>query len=181
MEENSKQNSQVTEWFAIRSRDDKRLRQQLDGLCEEVFTPTVSRCRPGKKTLVRAAIPHVFFVKASRVLLLARETDARLHPDVSIPFWIYRYPASDKIQVIPESSVRLLKLITSAADDAQCEIFTKSDFKENEKVRVIGGIYKGYEGYVQRVKKNKHVIVRIEGVCCVMLPFIHPDLLEAAP
>ena len=45
-------------------------------------------------------------------------------------------------------------------------------------MRVIGGQFKGYEGHVQRVKKNKHVIVKIEGVCLVMLPFIHPDLLE---
>ena len=43
---------------------------------------------------------------------------------------------------------------------------------------MIGGPYKGYEGYVQRVRKNKHVIVKIEGVCMVILPFIHPDLLQ---
>lgn len=178
MKDNIRENKQGNEWFAIRTRQDKRVQDAFDAICTEIFYPTITVRNQSNKPSSRAAIPHVFFIKTVRENIVALETEGKLHPEVSLPFWIYRYPASDEIQVIPESSVNLLKLITSA-DSAQCEIFTKADFKENERVRVTGGIYKGYEGFVQRVKKNKHVIVKIEGVCMVMLPFIHPDLLES--
>ena len=79
--------------------------------------------------------------------------------------------------VTPARSIDLLRLTTSA-DTSGCEIYNNRNFKENEHVRVTGGPYQGMEGYVQRVRKNKHVIVKIEGICMVMLPFIHPDLLE---
>ena len=93
-------------------------------------------------------------------------------------FWIYRYPTDNTIRPIPPHAISLLRLLT-ADDTTRCEIFNKKDFRENEHVRITGGIYKGYEGYVQRVRKNRHVIVKIEGVCLVMLPFIHPDFLES--
>ncbi len=43
--------------------------------------------------------------------------------------------------------------------------------------QVDGQVFPVAEGSVVRVKKNKHVVVKIEGVCMVLLPFIHPDFL----
>lgn len=165
------------EWFAIKTRQDFKAAEFLKPLCDEVLFPTEEVTAPGKKTRTKAVIPHVLFIKITRERALALEQAGRQHPELSIPFWIYRYPSDDSIQVIPQKSIDLLRLIT-ANDATRCEIFNKQDFKENEHVRITGGIYEGFEGYVQRVKKNKHVIVRIEGICLIMLPFIHPDLLE---
>lgn len=166
-------------WFAIKTRQDFRAEELLKPLCDEVFFPKERVTVPGKRRRERAIIPRVLFVRTTADRLLALERRAREHPEELSPFWIYRYPTDRTVQVIPQSSIDLLRLLT-AGDTTRCEIFTKKYFRENQRVRVTGGPFKGYEGFVQRVRKNRHVIVRIEGICLVMLPYIHPDLLEAA-
>ena len=163
-------------WFAIKTRNDFKAEEFLTPLCEEVYFPKETVIGPHKKKRERAIIPRVLFIKTTEENAVRLERAGRDHPELSVPFWIYRYPHDNRIQVIPQSSIQLLRLL-SADDTTRCEIFTKKDFRENQKVRITGGYYKGYEGYVQRVKKNKHVVVKIEGICLVLLPFIHPDLL----
>ena len=177
MNVNTLDHTHETQWFAIRTRQDFRAEKVLGAVCDEVFFPKKIVAVPGKRAHKRAIIPHVLFIKTSLANALALEADGRKHPDMFISFWIYRYPKENKIQVISQHSIDLLRLL-SMDGPSECEIFNKTDFRENEHVRVIGGDYKGHEGYVQRVKKNKHVVIKIEGICMVMLPFIPPSLLE---
>lgn len=165
-----------TKWFAIRTRHAAKAEQILRQLCDDVFYPTETR-PADNKTRTKALIPNVLFIKTTADNALTLEAQSRQHLNIGITFWIYRYPADNRIQEISQTNINLLRLIT-AGDTTQCEIFNKKDFKENEHVRIIGGPYSGFEGYVQRVKKNKHVIVKIEGICLILLPFIHPDLLQ---
>lgn len=164
-------------WFAIRTRQDFKAEEVLKPLCEDVFFPTETVVSEGKRSRTKAVIPHVLFIKTTRDRAIHLEREGRKASGMPVSFWIYRYPADNEIQVIPQSSIDLLKLLTSD-DSSGCEIFNRTNFREKDHVRITGGIYKGYDGYVQRVKKNYHVIVKIEGVCLVMLPYIHPDLLE---
>lgn len=164
-------------WFAIKTRQDFRAEKVLTPVCKEVLFPKEHIKVEGKRASVKAVIPHVLFVKTSRSHILELEAEGRRHPESSLPFWIYRYPASDEVQVISESSIELVRLLT-ADDTSRCEIFNKRDFKAMQRVRITGGRFEGYEGSVVRVKKNKHVVVQIAGVCLLMLPMIHPDLLS---
>lgn len=177
METADANNQHNIEWFAIKTRQDFRAEKVLKPLCNEIFFPKYAEDKSDKTKRIKAIIPHVLFIRTTKDNILALEQAGRTNPETTVPFWIYRYPSDNKIQVIPENCINLLRLLT-ADDTTKCEIFSKKDFKEKEHVRVTGGFYKGYEGYVQRVKKNKHVIVKIEGICLIMLPFIHPDLLE---
>ena len=163
-------------WFAIRTRHEFRAEEFLTPLCDEVFLPKETFRAAGRKTRIKAFIPHVMFIKTTEQNALSLEKQTRVPGSSPVSFWIYRYPTDNKIQVISQQSINLLRML-SADDTSRCEIFNKTDFKEHDRVRIIGGLYKGYEGYVQRVKKNLHVVVRIEGICAVLLPFIHPDLL----
>ena len=176
MSELNKEQKIQTEWFAIKTRQDFRAETALTPICEEVLFPKETIKVQGKRDRVRAAIPHVLFIKTTRTKALELEKQGREHPESSVPFWIYRYPKDNEIQIISQSSIHLLKLLT-AEDTTKCEIFNKKDFKENQHVRITGGRFEGYTGYVVRVQKNKHVVVKIEGICLVMLPFIHPDFL----
>lgn len=166
-----------SEWFAIKTRLDFRAEVFLAPLCDEVFFPKESIKLPDGKTRIRAVIPHVVFVRTTRDNILELESKGRISPELSIPFWIYRYPNDNRIQVIPQRSVDLLRLLTSD-DTTRCRIYTPKEFRISERVKITGGLYKGYHGFVKRIDKNKHVIVSIEGVCMVILPYIHPDLLE---
>ena len=167
-----------TQWFAVRARHTARAMAVLEPLCAEVFFPREKIVVPGKKPRMKALIPHVLFIRSSRQEAL--EIERLSHRENSIvtePIWIYRYPNDTAVQEISPASINLLRMLAES-DAGRCEIFNKQNFKPKERVRITGGIYEGYTGHVQRVKKNLHVIVRIEGVCLVMLPFIHPDLLE---
>lgn len=178
MNEDKSDIAQSPQWFAIKTPRDFAAEVFLKDKCEETFFPKEIVYVPGKKPRIKAAIPHVLFIKTTHDKARNLEELGRNHPELSIPFWIYRYPKQDKIQVIPQRSIDLLRLLT--VDNAtQCRIYTGREFKKNERVRVIGGIYQGYEGFVQRIHKNKHVVVKIEGICMVILPFIHPDLLQS--
>ena len=168
---------QKSQWFAIKTAQDFKAEVFFSNKCDEVFFPKEHMIVHGKRERIKAVIPHVLFVKTSCEKILSLEELGRKHPEQSIPFWIYRYPKDQAIQVISQKSIDLLKLLTFE-DTTHCKIYTGHEFKEKELVRVTGGVYEGCEGYVQRVKKNKHVIVKIEGVCMVILPFIHPDLLQ---
>ncbi|MDE6683028.1 MAG: KOW motif-containing protein [Muribaculaceae bacterium] len=166
-----------TSWFAIKTHQDFRAEKELAPLCEDLLFPKEEILIPGKKARTKAFIPRVLFIKTTREKALGLEREGRRQPEQSVPFWIYRYPKDNRIQEISPESIRLLRLLT-AQDTTRCEIFTKKDFKEGQHVRVIGGPFQGYEGIVTRVKKDRHVIVKIEGICLIMLPFIHPDLLQ---
>lgn len=166
-----------SEWFAIKTRQDFRAEKEFILILDDVLFPKETLKIPGRKDRQKAIIPHVLFIKTTRSKALELEKQGREHPESSIPFWIYRYPKDNQIQPISESSIHLLRLLT-ADDKTKCEIYNKSDFKENQRVRIIGGDFAGYTGHVVRVKKNKHVVVRIEGICLVLLPFIHPDFLQ---
>ena len=72
--------------------------------------------------------------------------------------------------------MHLFRLLT-ADDGTRCQVFNKTTLSHGSRVRVTGGVFEGYEGYVQRIERNRHVVVKIDGICCIALPFIHPDLL----
>lgn len=125
---------------------------------------------------VRPFIPHVIFVKTTPEEALDFEARGRMIDDMMPPLWVYRNHPGGEIQAIPNTQIALLRLLT-ASDSTRCEIFRKENYRPGQKVRVTSGPFEGYTGTIQRVRKNRHVAVRIEGICTVLLPFIHPDLL----
>lgn len=167
----------IAQWFAIKTRQDFKAEQFLLNACDEVFFPKKTVMTQGKKPRIRAVIPHVLFIRTTRSNALALEAQGRKLSGQSLPFWIYRYPGNNEIQIIPPRAIHLLRLLTTV-DTEGCRIYRPREFRISERVRVTAGIFKGYEGYVKRIDKNKHVVVGIEGVCMVILPYIHPDLLE---
>lgn len=42
-------------------------------------------------------------------------------------------------------------------------------FEEGEKVEVTDGIYKGATGYIKRIKKDRKLLVAVEGVAVVAI------------
>jgi len=166
-----------TYWYAIRTRQDFRAETVLADKCDEVFFPKERVKTPGGAFCRKAVIPHVLFIRTTHDRAVALEECSRRSDSGLMPFWIYRYVKGGDIQRISDKEIKLLRLLT-ADDPTRCEVFNKTDLKRGVHVRVTGGFYKGCEGTVQRVKKNKRVLVEIEGICLILLPYIHPDLLE---
>lgn len=169
----------MSSWYAIRTKKDSLAEQILscEAAVEEVYYPKeIIKTRDGQQR-TRAYIPHVLFVRTTEADIKSFETRGRTPEDNMPPLWIYRDCRGGDIQPIPTSQMSLLKLLT-ATDSTRCEVYRREDYKPGQTVRVTSGPFKDYVGTVQRIGKNRHVVVRIEGICAVMLPFIHPDLLE---
>lgn len=169
----------TTNWYAIKTRLDFRAEEALSPYCDEIFFPKREVAGGKTKKKYKAVIPHVLFIRTTRLQALRLEVSGRTEPG-AIPLWIYRYPKTREPQVITRESIDLLRMLT-ADDTSGCRIYTVKDFRPGQRVRVKDGMFKGYEGTVQRIAKNRHVVVNLQGLCLVILPFIHPDLLEEIP
>ncbi len=84
-------------------------------------------------------------------------------------------------EAIPDCQMEAFRLITSQGSEG-LEFFSADDisrFATGCKVRVTDGPFKGAVGYVKRIKRNRRLLVAIEGIVAVVSAYIDPRLLEA--
>lgn len=83
-------------------------------------------------------------------------------------------------EAIPDCQMEAFRLITSHGSEG-LEFFSADDisrFATGCKVRVTDGPFKGAVGYVKRIKRNRRLLVAIEGIVAVVSAYIDPRLLE---
>ena len=154
-----------------------RASEVLEDRGVETYLPMSVTKRPDGSLQRKPMIPKLLFLRSTPDEARHIEAEARNIENGIPSLWIYRYKRGADIQPIGEAEFRLFRLLT-ADDSLRCEIYHKEEFKVGDRIRVIGGPFAGYEGYARRIRKNKHIVVEIEGLCAIALPFIHPDLLE---
>lgn len=100
---------------------------------------------------------------------------------------IYRRADSTDPAPIPEEQMRMFILVTSATDGRDVDLVSESlmgpdtkpfDFKPGEKVRVTEGPFKGAEGVIKRIKKDRKLLVAVQGVVVVAISNIPARFLE---
>lgn len=165
-------------WYAIKTPRVFEAERCLGPLCRSVYLPKETvRHGDGRADSVRAVIPRLMFIQATESEALSLEERSQDPANRLSPFWIYRNIARTRLQPITDTEISLIRLLTSEGTD-RCEVYRKDNIREGDRIRVIAGTFAGYEGYARRIRRNKHVVVEIQGICAVALPFIHPDLLE---
>ena len=91
------------------------------------------------------------------------------------------YPRADSNlpMEISDSEMNLFIAITSIKD-AGLEYIGEDapEYHVGERVRVIDGIYKGTEGIIKKIKKDRRLIVTVSGVAAFATSFIHPSFLQ---
>ena len=130
-----------------------------------------------RKPLVKSLI----FVRADKNGIL-RISDMLKGPvDLNKPEgFVYRTPDWKDFSVIPDRQMTLFILVTSSGETG-LDFFSTDDFtrfRRGEKVRVVEGPLKGAEGYVKRIKRNRRLLVSIEGIVAVATSYIPPQFLE---
>ncbi|MDE7381933.1 MAG: hypothetical protein K2N03_07410 [Muribaculaceae bacterium] len=165
-------------WYAIRSRRIFEAERTLAPLCQDSYLPKEKvRDVRTKGLRERAIIPRLMFIKTTEPEALDLEVKSRDSANKIEPFFLYRNVAGTRPSEVTQREMDLMMLLT-ADDDRKCEIYHKDNIREGDRIRVISGPFEGYEGYARRIRKNKHVVVEIEGLCAIALPYIHPALLE---
>lgn len=171
------QNTGDLQWFALRSPRPFEASEKLGARCAETYVPVERVKRADGKERLRPAIPKLLFIRTTAEDAAEIEAESRAGIADFPSIWIYRYERGGEIQPIRDREMRLFMLLTDD-DSERCEIYRKPEFKIGDRLRVTGGPFAGYEGWARRIRKNKHIVVEIEGVCAIALPYIHPDLLE---
>ena len=80
--------------------------------------------------------------------------------------------------VIPDSEMRIFRMVLASARKEVSVINNLSAFKPGTRVRVKSGPFEGAEGYIKRIKKQRQLVVAIEGIVAVAVADVPPELLE---
>ena len=94
--------------------------------------------------------------------------------------FIYKTADRETFAVIPDKQMAMFQLVCSSGAEG-LEFFADDDltrYKAGDKVRVLEGPLKGAEGYIKRIRKDRRLLVSIEGFIAVATSFIPPQFLE---
>ena len=169
-------------WYALSVYRNKvfEVSQQITDDCDDIYIPTAKFQAPhsaDSHLIDRPAIPRLMFIRTDEHTALDLEKQATTDPR-RVPFYIYRNIAKTVIQPIADEEMRMFILVSSMGDrDLEYLPAAPDTYRQGDHVRVTAGPFKGAEGYIKRIKKNRRVVVEIFGVCAVALPYIHRELL----
>ena len=115
-------------------------------------------------------------------LLFVHAPENRL-PDVEKTIYgkgfLYRMADNKRPSLIPDKQMGMFRMVCSSGDDG-LEFFADDDmtrYKSGDRVRVLEGPLKGAEGYIKRIRKDRRLLVAIEGFIAVATSFIPPQFL----
>ena len=94
--------------------------------------------------------------------------------------FVYKTADRKTEAVIPDKQMAMFQMVCSSGAEG-LEFFADDDltrYKAGDKVRVLEGPLKGAEGYIKRIRKDRRLLVSIEGFIAVATSFIPPQFLE---
>ena len=119
-------------------------------------------------------------------LLFVRSPEDRL-PDISRVIdgkgFIYKKADGKAYSIISDREMGIFQMVCSSGAEG-FDFFSDEDitrYKSGDKVRVTEGPLKGAEGYIKRIRKDRRLLVSIEGFIAVATSFIPPQFLEKVP
>lgn len=127
-------------------------------------------------------VNSLLFVKATEEEIC--EVEALLKEPLSyggsLMGFIYKNAERKEFAIIPPAQMDIFRMVVESAPGG-AKVFTPDDigrFGLGEKVRVKEGPLKGAEGYIKRIRRDRKLLVCIEGVIAVASSYIPPQFLE---
>ena len=94
--------------------------------------------------------------------------------------FVYKMADRKTDAVIPDRQMAMFRMVCSSGADG-LEFFSDEDmtrYKAGDRVRVLEGPLKGAAGYIKRIRKDRRLLVSIEGFIAVATSYIPPQFLE---
>jgi transcription antitermination factor NusG len=117
----------------------------------------------------------------SLLFVRASEKDLKAISDrVKGKGFIYKSADNHHYSVIPDRQMAMFQLVCSSGETG-LTYYSDEDmtrYKSGDRVRVLEGPLKGAEGYIKRIRKDRRLLVSIEGFIAVATTFIPPQFLE---
>ena len=173
------------EWFPMRVTYHRELKMKsfFDSLGIESFVPMrydVVETKEGRRRMLVSAIHNLIFVHSTRETLThLKMTRKEFEP---LRYMMNKSRSGDtpkSILRVPDKEMEDFIRVASSLDESIMYLDYK-DFigKEGKRVRIEEGTFAGVEGVIKRIKKNKHVVVQIEGVAAIAIAFVPSKYLS---
>ena len=161
-----------------------KVKEALDNLGIENFLPMhYELVDPGdgnKKRMLVPAIHNLIFIHDSREDITLLKTTRREFQPLRYITKHFAESVADNILTVPETQMRNFMRVASVQDDSVI-FLDNSDYlsKVGRRVLITEGYFAGVEGVVKRIKKNKHVVVQLEGLAAVAVTYVPASCLRA--
>ena len=161
-----------------------KVKEALDNLGIENFLPMhYELVDPGdgnKRRMLVPAIHNLIFVHDSREDITLLKTTRREFQPLRYITKHFAESVADNILTVPETQMRNFMRVASVQDDSVI-FLDNSDYlsKVGRRVLITEGYFAGVEGVVKRIKKNKHVVVQLEGLAAVAVTYVPASCLRA--
>ena len=165
------------QWYVLRVtyRQEMKVKYDLDSKKIESFIPMkVSYKLRGERRVkvLSPAIHNLVFVHLSE----QRMKEYKEHTSLPIRYIMNR--ETKKPIVIPETQMRNFIGIAGTQDEQLVYLDSNiQNYKPGKKVKIVGGVFEGYEGTLLRIKGDRRVLVEMPGLIAVATGFIHPSML----
>lgn len=176
----------ISHWYVLRTTygREKKAYDYFLGKGVEAFYPTLTSIKlvNGKrKSVTESRIPNIFFAYGTE-----EEIKKFVYDNINLPYlrFYYRHlhEGSRIIKeplIVPVHQIESLKII--CASEKEDIIIVPSDikkFKHGQKVRIIGGSFKGVIGNVARYHGQQRVAVILDGLLTIATAYIPSAFLE---
>lgn len=176
----NKLSSQSLQWHAVRVTYSRELalKALLDDEKIENFIPMRYEYIVKNGRRVRKLVPAVHnlvFIRSTRKCIDALKDKA----GISVPIRYIMNREHNCPIIIPDAQMRSFILVAGNYDEAVLYVEpAELQLVKGQKVRIIGGIFEGVVGEFVRIRRDRRVVVNIEGVMAVATTFIHSSLVE---
>lgn len=117
----------------------------------------------------------------SSLLFIQTTTDylKQFEKDYHERIWVYRDLVTHTPAAIPDHEMEVFIFVCTAGKQGLCYLGEdKAEYHTGDRVRVIDGQFKGAEGYIKRIKKDRRLVVSVRGVAAIATSYIPPQFLE---
>lgn len=168
-------------WYVLRcaGRQELKLRYELERLRRECFVPLTRRHRfKGSRRVLELypAVSGIVFALMTPDELADAQEKSKIH------FFPWRDCATGQPLVVRAADMRNFIGVAGSYDEQLIYLPSNPvEWTKGQRVRIIAGPMKGYEGRFVRVKGDRRIVVEIPGVIAVATGFIHPSMVEPIP
>lgn len=173
-------------WFPMRVTYHRELKvkEQLDILGIENFVPMhyeLVETKKGRKRMLVPAVHNLIFVHSTQEAIThLKMTKKECEP---LRYMMRRVSSSrnsqSEIITVADHDMENFMRVASVQDESVMFLDYKEFIgKEGRRVRINEGAFAGVEGVIKRIKRNKHVVVQIEGVTAVAVTFVPSSYLS---
>lgn len=127
----------------------------------------------GIEYYAQSILPSYLFIRTDEI------TARKIREEFFGKLYLYADRQTKEPTVVPDKELEIFRIVTSAGDTGlQFLDDDPAKYQVGDKVRVTDGPFKGAEGYIKRIKKDRRLVVTVSGIVAVATSYIPPELLE---